>query len=473
MKEESSAARAYLDQLASDGVYDSTGSFTIRDKKALEKLGAFQLPRASAWVLKVVQCAVAWGADDIDVKQRRGQTSFVFAGVEQFYLKAVEEAVTSTEYKGPNYVQHLAVGLRAAGFGQWRNFELRVYQSESLQVLRWNGDDLAVDKQPFKLKVEKCIVELRVDFSDKDSGWLVRSRETVSRAAEESKELSTMAAVCPIPLRLDGRRLDLLTEPQSRQTRGNVAELCLAWSKPADNESDSLKLPAGISFKEPFFTMKNRVIDSRIFLLDGDKKERASQFLLRVNYRYTVDWNMQAGQYEPKSAGIQESWIHGVWDGVVCDSKRLDANQSRVGIDLYYSAKGLPTDISGLSLIEDEGEISDRRRHALNFAGSAIERLDSSLRGHGGAYVKVGGVVGAGLLATFFGGPLVSAVAIVTGIVISPAFVMGGIEISRANALVKRIVADIQTNLTDLRRELASSQNRPGNRPSQPAEESR
>lgn len=460
MSQETSAARAYLDQLASDGVYDSSGSFTIGEKAALEKLGAFQLPREAAWVLKVVQCAVAWGADDIDVKQGRSHISFAFARPDEFDLKAVEEAITSTEYKGSAYVQHLAVGLRAVGFGQWRNFQLRCYDSDSLRSLRWDGEALSVDERDLASSLKKTVVELKVDYGSEGSGWLVRSSETVRKEAEEGLELATRAAVCPVPLRLDGRRLDLLSEPQPRQKKGNLTQLCLAWSEPAEDEPDCLQLPSGVSFKEPFFTMKNRVIDNRIFLIDGNKKNRASKFLLRLSYHYHVEWNLQTSEYEPKSKVNQESWLHGVWDGVVCDSKRVMGERLNVGLDLYYSARGLPTDISGLSLIEDGGGIASRREEARAFARSRIDRLEKALKGHGGAYLKVGGVVGAGLLATLFGGPLVSAVAFMTGVIISPAFVMGGIEMARANALVKRLVADITINLRLLRSDLVSFQTR-------------
>lgn len=50
------------------GQIDSTGSFTLDPRKAIEKLAEFQLPSSYHWILKVVQALHLAGASRIDIK---------------------------------------------------------------------------------------------------------------------------------------------------------------------------------------------------------------------------------------------------------------------------------------------------------------------------------------------------------------------------------------------------------------------
>ncbi len=451
MEEQTSPARAYLEQLASAGVLDSSGAFTVGKKAALGKLGAFQLPRESAWILKVVQCAVSWGAVDIDVKQRRNQTSFAFESQQPFDLDAVRQAMTSTDSHELAYVQHLAVALRAVGSGQGRPLALLLFHGENLRILRWDGETLFFDVETLQSPVEGWVLELQVNFERKGAPGLFRSTGAARKSADESLELTTRASVCPVALRLDGRRLDILTPSRSDQKTPSVAPLCLAWSEPAEDEQEALRLPSGISFKEPLFKMTNRIVDKRVYLLLGDQKERSSKHLLRLSYHYEVGWDIYNSRYEPRTRAKQASWLHGVVDGVVCDSVKLAERPSSLQADIYYSAQGLPTDISGLSLIEKGEELVERRRAALRFASSSLDILNKRLSGHGGPYLKMGGLVGAGILASFVGLPALTPLLVMLGIIGSPAIVMAGIEVGRANALIRRLVADIKSNLGELK----------------------
>lgn len=56
----------WLHSVGSQGALESEGDFSIAQDKAWEKLGAFQLPFTGAWVLKLVQAAVAGEATSID-----------------------------------------------------------------------------------------------------------------------------------------------------------------------------------------------------------------------------------------------------------------------------------------------------------------------------------------------------------------------------------------------------------------------
>lgn len=443
---EASLTRAYLDQLKGEGAFDSSGTFTVGEKVALEKLGAFQLPRDSAWVLKIVQAAVCWGASEIDVKQGRNRTSFAFSGTGSLDLESVQYALTSTEPSSCDVVGHLVVGLRAVGFGQWRNFEFHVFDRKSHRSLQWDGESLSSRVEESRNKPKSCVVEIGVDFTV-PSGRFGRSRATVEEAAKESVELSTKASVCPIPLKLDGRRLDVLNPPEEYLPTPRVAQICLAWSEPTEGEI--LALPGGAKLKEPMFSIGNRLIDNRIYSIQGNKNDRDSESLLQLSYHYDISWKDPQGYYSVEGSELQTSWLHAVSDGVVCDSTPLGKASSRIRLDLYFSGRGLPTDISGLALIQKGRELARRRQRSLEFARCSINKLEAKLSRHQGPFLRLGGALGLGLfgLMKIPTAPVILGGLIMGGVIFSPAFIMGGIELGRANQLMKLLVKDCRSEL--------------------------
>lgn len=52
----------FLARQGSQGQWDSEGAITVDHGRALRTLGRFSLPFDYAWVLRVVQAAVAWGS---------------------------------------------------------------------------------------------------------------------------------------------------------------------------------------------------------------------------------------------------------------------------------------------------------------------------------------------------------------------------------------------------------------------------
>lgn len=99
------------DELVQEGCRVSAGTFSLSPKVALQKLGSSQLPRASAWLLKVLQWAVSSGADRLDIRQSSRRTRILVSrcrvGVDSL-LDALGRANLEV---GP--IGHLAVALRS------------------------------------------------------------------------------------------------------------------------------------------------------------------------------------------------------------------------------------------------------------------------------------------------------------------------------------------------------------------------
>jgi len=98
-------------------VVDSTGSFTLDPKKAEEKLRNFSFASPDHYLLKVVQCAVAGGAETVEIKTGATRISIQFGGEAMScetvsgmvgYLLSAEIPLKDRRFR------HLAAGLRGA-----------------------------------------------------------------------------------------------------------------------------------------------------------------------------------------------------------------------------------------------------------------------------------------------------------------------------------------------------------------------
>lgn len=483
-------AANYLDQFASEGVHDSSGGFTISRKAAIEKLATSQLPRESAWVLKVVQSGVSLGATEIDVRQSSMRTTFTFTRPGPLDLNALQTAMLATDTADTPSLRHLSVALRAAGFGQRRPFRLSVKLDNPRQILTWDGENLRED---YEEAPEDGTIVLEVEFNKQDRGRLFgASRATARACEEESAELVEHAAVCPIPLTFNGRRLDVLDSSRNPSTTGqitrllarkairgtilgvftdaltpeteqilNQALLCLAWSAPPDDGEPGLRLPEGIELDEPRFRlsnpMSNPLTRGRAFASLGNKKERASEFLCRLSYRFGVLWSEAVRAYEVTSVSARPSMIHWVIDGVVCTSQAF-SHDGTVILDLYVSGAGLPTDISGM-IPKLEGPVVEKRvARAKKFACDSVRCTQSLLTGHKHNYLKATGIIGSGAaVVTYLGGPFAWMMALIFGIIFSPAVGLAGVEAYRASKFSRRLTAECMTQLSALEQELTEA----------------
>ena len=96
------------------GLAESQGAFTIARDEALRKLASFRLPFERAWVLKIVQAAVASGAPSLDIKQTSTDTEFHFTAPKSWTLDRLEEAFFTPNLSGDRALDHLMAGLWGA-----------------------------------------------------------------------------------------------------------------------------------------------------------------------------------------------------------------------------------------------------------------------------------------------------------------------------------------------------------------------
>lgn len=353
MSETTDDMDALLNEAADKGALDSVGSFTVDKAAAFAKLGAFQLPRPAAWILKVVQAAVSSKAAELTITQRRTATLFCFEPKKEFSL---ERVLTLDGPEQTRAVHHLGVALRALK-AIHRPFRLS-YQGTRLS---WDGETLS--ERTTSDQDASLFLEVRSDDND-TSWWPLRKRRL---AAAEYLELTCYAAVCPIPLTCDGRRLDTM-DPAPSDVEGSRALLCLGWSPPVEGSGiPSLGLPQGI--RTPGWRPTDRLTDERVFMIDGSRSQVWVQNLARLSYHYALKHDAR-GVIEFKRSHAR-SQVHWVRDGVVCYVQPLLCPASSVRLELFISAQGLESDLTGLA-VKSSSESVLRLTHCLK---AAIELL--------------------------------------------------------------------------------------------------
>lgn len=99
----------FLEELRTVGTVESVGNFTLDSERALELLARFRFASPYEYVLKLVQAGVAGGAQQVDVRVSRRETSVEFLGwspAPDFWEDPLRQALERGN--------HLGVGLLAA-----------------------------------------------------------------------------------------------------------------------------------------------------------------------------------------------------------------------------------------------------------------------------------------------------------------------------------------------------------------------
>ena len=212
------AIEEFLSAETAGGVVDSTGCFTVSQEKALRKLADYQLPRTSAWVLKMIQAGVAGGGSSIRIRQERKSTSFSFSQAHFGTLEELSQIWREPQHQVTPAQAHLMVALRTVAFSRRRPV-LVTHRTEgdSIESLFWNGSNLALKKALpgslkgtlNRLKLESGEYRFHISASPLSPDRSIQRTSGVDDIlAGEFKELVSYATVCPVPLSLDGRSLN-------------------------------------------------------------------------------------------------------------------------------------------------------------------------------------------------------------------------------------------------------------------------
>lgn len=358
-----------LRSAGSEGEFDSEGQFTIDGRAAMAKLAAFQLPRPTAWVLKLCQAAVAGGAQKLLVRQTKEVTVFEWEPAVAVSYEELRAALASHQPADNLVIRHLAAGLRAVGMGQDRSFAARF--TDGTQEALFQCQARAMLLKVTESREPIFTVAIGVQHANDKVGFFRKFSQTT---LDEAQELAWGCQACPIEVRLDGLRLDTLAARDEKDWSSKTRiDLAVIW-RPLlpDALLPPISLPAGLEVGPLGWRPTDRFTDKRTFEIDGPEQRHELCFIARLSYVFKVT---NVGTSKGSSFAFETyrgpSYANWVCDGVVVARKELALSHSSVRLDLFLSGQGLDTDISGLLLTEGP----EYRRRLAEAVGEAADNL--------------------------------------------------------------------------------------------------
>lgn len=190
---------SFLQEQAQVGESLGTSTFTLHALKAREKLSRFALPEPGLWIVKLVQSAVAAGAEEIRIKFLRQKVMIEFANTCHWEAEDVLAYISGAKLPPDRGLAHLVFGLSASAFGP----EEEIAWSCGRYHLRLTEDGVvkSANPDPSRVKILVTRAKKRYTLGQHLSFPL---QYLMKQTAYEYKALIDRCIQCPIPLKIDG-----------------------------------------------------------------------------------------------------------------------------------------------------------------------------------------------------------------------------------------------------------------------------
>lgn len=352
----------FLQAQVDEGRRDSGGRFTLERQKGLEKLAAFQLPRPGAWVLKMVQSAVAGGASALHIRQTPTDTEFLSELVPSWTLEMFEREFHDPEVSQDRSLDHLKRGLWHVGLKAVHPFRLSLAGSQ--EGLIWTGQEFQRHSGP-PLAHTSVTVSHRTFVEGRS---LLATLAGPQGNAAGLEELSSGAYVCPIPLAVDNRRLDRLQGCPSHGCTTRSYPLHLGF---AECSLPPLALPPG-TFRDGFSRAEGEGNLRKLLVVEPPPPSPSLACLTSIHVERAPGPNQWRVWRSP-------SLLYWVLDGVVVAKESIQGLPNlSVSRALFASADGLATDLSG-RMIHDP-VYQERRGQLLQASQAGLDAVSVTLR---------------------------------------------------------------------------------------------
>lgn len=351
---------SYLDGAKSEGVYDSEGRFTVVQEDALRKMAEFALPRRFAWVSKMVQAAVTWRCEKIDIVRDAETIRFHLDFIDLSLLPTeaqLKDAIASVELKAKTGLDHLAAGLRAIPYQAKLSFLLVLDSGEGKRAHIHSGSYFLEVEGNYRGEFQRGGLTLVV--SHVGSG-----KSGVEVEQQILKEIRNFCYLCPIPISIHRQMINGLLHP-TRFPRHIGDYPLLVEGIPPSEKLPRLEVAPDVEIKFlSFLTSAQRAARSH----GGERRPFGALLLLTAQ---ASEFLPNSFPTEPRPSRI--SWVRA---GVVVDTTPLPWTASCLSCHFHVSAEGLTSDASGFKLVKSE-ERAEReaqvcRRFASLFESRAL-----------------------------------------------------------------------------------------------------
>ena len=351
MKSRSLLENFLLDQYSLGNV-DSEGHFTLAADSAVKKLGQSALPSEVSWVLKAAQAAVRLqSVESMDIKLFCGFLDMEFQGAFDWDLPRLHSLVDDLEARPSLWELDLLAAIRDRLVEEYQ-FVMTV--SERVEILLWTGEELRIESLDEPASRTAFSVQTGKPSYSLSPGMSLQMLENMRLGQGISDHLF----FCPIPVTLDGRRIDTIHRLEAEENRygilvnwgfheGKLKDLALPQFPSLDEQPDpDQELPAALAALESStsFSAPSKVSEA---------------WLLRANY--SVERSDRTSIWRQ---GKSKCLFLFVRAGVVVDSHEIDIPALHVTLTIVVNCERHLHDISGFRLIENE-VLKARKERAL------------------------------------------------------------------------------------------------------------
>lgn len=349
---------AFLASQQAEGSSQGEGDFTISHAKAAQKMTQYSLPREHTWVLKLIQAAVGWGSHSIELKQTRTHSTFHFQMNRPDRLPTNEEfvqALLRANFESPKGVDRLGAALRVLVERAHLSFMLSMDRGDQQSQAIYAGvyfTDLGEDRRvKLRSKWGRGLTLMIHHISHTDTNRLLLSYIPIREfGLPMLLELEEFAHVSPVPITVDGRRID-----------GVLHSRAFAWSY-----HKKLLRILGLEVRDPSFPsvdLGREFCDLVVSL--RTTPQRMSQKVSEAEWRshdvyFVLGVRAEKDFFDTLSAETL-SCIHWVTDGVVVQTENLPIATKFLSLDIYVGTEGLKTDLTGFQLVES-ATLKERRQ---------------------------------------------------------------------------------------------------------------
>ena len=337
----------WLQQQQKEGAFASEGAFSLKQERSWEKLGAFQLPFAEAWVLKLIQGAVALGAEEIRVSQTWRESEFVFEGGREITPEDVEAAVFETPEYLPPGLKTLGIAVRALGKGSKHPFCLG-FKGGVGQA--WTGKKFVSRKLGLRENFSVVVSHFEFGSSILDM-WSLPGDELRRKMVAISHTLTGQCYPCPARLLLDGRQLN---GPHNDPVFG-MTTLVRPLATMGVRSEELPVFPMVVGRELGVCKISDLQIESGFDRFDVGSRVEHSALLVVSAF---LENERQIGRLRNRPQFAELLWVV---DGVVTQRERLEW-KGPVSFALLVSAADLETDLTGLALRETDSYLQRRER---------------------------------------------------------------------------------------------------------------
>ena len=359
---------AFLTSQQAEGVSVGEGGFTISHQKASQKMSKYSLPREHAWVLKLVQSAVGWNCSKLTLTQTRTTSTFAFS-LESFgHLPSNQELVTAilrAELERDDPISHLATALRVLVERAHLSFLLLIDRNDAESQAIYAGvyyAEMDEDKRARQRQNWGKGVTLQIHhIPHTEVNRLLLQYIPIRRhGLPMLLELERFAYVSPVPIFVDGRRVDGVLHSSALAWTYRKKPLRLQGIEILGHESPAFQVCQDL--RDVVFHLGTSLEEAFALVKQQEEKVSQAYFVLGIEVpkvRLEV----------PKSVGrCQLCWVK---QGVVVESKTLPSLTKHLSLQLYLSAEGIGTDLTGFHLTRSE-IYKTRRDRALESLARAL-----------------------------------------------------------------------------------------------------